>query len=333
MTDQIYPLTFHPQFRDYIWGGRNLERLGRELPDGIVAESWDISGHLSSPTIVDAGPLEGHALTDLVSDLGLDLLGRCNQDALERNKFPLLVKLLDANKDLSVQVHPDDKYAYAYENGDFGKTEMWYVLHARPDAQIIYGVRPNVTRERFRKALEAGNLEPCMHYLPVKAGDAILLRAGALHALMSGVVAVEIQQNSDLTYRVYDWNRVGPDGKGRPLHIDRALDVIDFDLVEPGPYIPRTIESGSGITRQLISQSHAFTVEKISLDAGASYAGHCNGETFEIWGCLEGESLVEWDGEPVSLPAVRFTLLPAQLGEFRVSATTPATLLRAYSCH
>jgi len=333
MTDRIYPLTFHPQFRDYIWGGRNLERLGRKLPDGIVAESWDISGHPSSPTIVDAGPLEGRALTDLVSELGLDLLGRCNQDALERDKFPLLVKLLDANKDLSVQVHPDDKYAYAHENGNFGKTEMWYVLHARPGAQIIYGVQPNVTRERFRNALEAGDLESCMHYLPVQAGDAILLRAGALHALLSGVVVVEIQQNSDLTYRVYDWNRVGPDGKGRPLHIDRALEVIDFDLVKPDPYSPRVIESGQGVVRELVSQSHAFTVEKTSLEAGAHFAGVCDGETFEIWGCIEGESLVEWEGAPVSLPAVRFTLLPAQLGAFRVSATRPATLLRAYSCH
>lgn len=327
----MYPLTFHPEFRDYIWGGRNLERLGRKLPAGIVAESWDISGHPSAPTRVDAGPLAGWKLTDLIAELGLDLLGRRNQAALERSSFPLLVKLLDANADLSVQVHPPDDYALAHEQGDRGKTEMWYILQARPGAQIIYGLRPGVTRESFRAALEAGRLETCMHYLAVQPGDAILLRAGSLHALLSGVVAVEIQQNSDLTYRVYDWNRVGVDGRPRPLHIEKALDVIDFALIEPGPYIPRIVEERPGIHRSIISQSHVFVVEKIELASGVSIDGRCVGETFEIWGCLDGECEVQWAGDPVVLPAIRFTLLPARLDTFRITARTDTTLLRTYT--
>lgn len=331
MDNRIYPLTFQPEFRHYIWGGRNLERLGRTLPDGIIAESWEISGYHASPTVVDAGPLQGWALTDLVSELGLDLLGQKNRAALARDRFPLLVKLLDANRKLSVQVHPPDTYAYEHENGELGKTEMWYILYAEPGARIIYGVRPGVTRNIFRQELEAGKLEHCMLYLPVHPGDAILLKAGSLHALLEGVMAVEIQQNSDVTYRVYDWNRVDPDGKSRPLHIEKALDVIDFDLVEPGPFPPVLIQDHAGIRRELISTSNVFDVEKVQLDAGVSYVGDCNDETFEIWGCLEGECEIHWAGDPLTLPAVRFTLLPAALGRFQVHAETPATLLRSWA--
>jgi len=332
MNKNIYPLTFTPVFRDYIWGGRNLEtKLGRNIPPGRVAESWDISGHPSSPTQVDSGPLAGQTLPTVLELLGSDLVGSRSQDMLARGKFPLLVKLLDANKPLSVQVHPDDNYANIHENGELGKTEMWYILYAEPKAHLIYGLKSGVTPASFRQRLEAGNLESCLHYLPVKAGDAVFIPAGSVHAIMEGIVLAEIQQNSDTTYRVYDWNRVGVDGKPRPLHIDRAIDVINFEQVEPGAYVPELLEENGGVRRESITTSPHFNVERVTFERENNFfEGLCDGSTFEIWGTMSGHCKVVWANQSLDLPAIRFTLLPATLGNFEIKATTPTTLLRVY---
>lgn len=332
MNEYIYPLTFEPVFRDYIWGGRKLETLlGRDLPPGIVAESWEISGHPSSPTQVNNGPLAAKTLPEALDLLGLELVGSRSQAMLARGKFPLLIKLLDANQPLSVQVHPADAYAQAHENGELGKTEMWYILRAEAGARLIYGLKPGVTRASFRAALEAGNLETCLHQLPVKAGDSVFIPAGSVHAIMEGIVLAEIQQNSDTTYRVYDWNRVGADGRPRPLHVDKALEVIDFEQVEPGPFSPRLLEQSDGLRRELITTCPYFNVERLTLvRPGAVFKGQCDGRTFEIWGTMSGQTRISWRGQPLELPAVRFSLLPAALGAFEVEATAPATLLRVY---
>ena len=333
MKNNIYPLTFAPVFRNYIWGGRNLETiLGRKIPEGTIAESWDISGHPSSPTAVDVGPLAGQTLPEVLSLLGLDLVGHRSQAMLDRGKFPLLVKILDANKPLSVQVHPKDEYANLHENGELGKTEMWYILHAKPEARLIYGLKSDITPDTFRHAIASGTLETCLHELPVKAGDAIFIPAGSVHALKEGIILAEIQQNSDTTYRVYDWNRLGTDGKPRPLHIDKALDVINFAQVEPGPFIPQPIETAKGLRREFITISDHFNVEMLTFEGGnRSFQGHTDGNTFEIWGTMSGYAQVAWPGgAPVDLPTIRFTLLPATLGEFTIEVSAPSTLLRAY---
>lgn len=328
----VYPLTFDPVFRDYIWGGRNLETLlGRELPPGIVAESWDISGHPSSPTLVDAGALAGLTLPQVLDLWGEALVGTRSRWATDRGKFPLLVKLLDANRPLSVQVHPPDEYALAHENGELGKTEMWYVLHAGPGAELIYGLSQETTPDDFRAALERGDLADYLHRLPVQAGDTVLIPTGTLHALLEGIVVAEIQQNSDTTYRVYDWGRVGADGKPRPLHVDRALEVIDFGRVRPTASRPEVVGGRRGLVRFELARCPYFVVEKVELEGGAAYKGRCDGATFEIWGCVTGAAQVHWAGDPVSLAAVRFVLLPAALAEFTIRAEGPATLLRAYA--
>jgi mannose-6-phosphate isomerase len=331
MNEEIYPLTFNPVFKDYIWGGRNLEtKLGRDLPPGKVAESWEISGHPSSSTKVANGPLAGQSLPEVMDLLGQDLVGSRSQTMLARGKFPLLIKLLDANRRLSVQVHPDDAYATKHEDGELGKTEMWYVLHAEPDARLIYGLQEGVSPGAFREALHAGQLEKCLHQLQVKAGDAIFIPSGSIHAIMEGLIIAEIQQNSDTTYRVYDWNRVGDDGKPRPLHIDKALDVIDFELVEPGPFIPELVEETDSLRREVISTCPYFTVERLTFDQTASFKGDNDGSTFEIWGAMTGQAQVEWRYAPLDLPSVRFGLLPAALGNFEIKVPGPATLLRVY---
>ncbi len=333
MTTDIYPLTFEPVFRDYIWGGRNLETLfGRHLPEGRIAESWEISGHPSSPTVVSNGPLAGKTLPELVTEMGVDLVGTASAEMLARGKFPLLVKLLDANRDLSVQVHPNDAYAGEYENGELGKTEMWYILWAAPNAELIYGVAEGVTRESFKKAIESNTLETQLNRIPIKAGDTVFVPSGTVHALLAGTVAAEIQQNSDTTYRVYDWGRVGDDGKPRPLHIDKALDVIDFDRAAPPLVEPVQVWSGEGLEMDSLVACPQFRIDRVTMEQGLAIEGYCSGVTFEIWGCIKGQVRIEHDDElwpAVDISAVGWVLLPATLGDFTVRASEDSVLLRA----
>ncbi|MFZ1268234.1 MAG: type I phosphomannose isomerase catalytic subunit [Anaerolineae bacterium] len=323
----LYPLTFTPVLKDYLWGGRNLAKLGRQLPPaGPVAESWEIAGHVDGATIVDNGPLAGQPLTAVQQALGLDLIGRCNAWAQARGKFPLLVKLLDAQTPLSVQVHPDDAYALAHEGNELGKTEMWVILHAEPQARLILGVRAGADAAKFRQALDEGRLQPLLHVLPVKTGDHVCVPAGTLHAIMGGLLIAEIQQNSNATYRVYDWNRVGADGKPRPLHVEKALDVIDFGQVEPAVGQPQLLADVNGVQRWELCRNRYFVTERVIMAPGASFDGVCDGESLEIWGVLAGQAIIA----DLALAAVRFTLLPAALGAFTVRASAPATLLRTY---
>jgi mannose-6-phosphate isomerase len=328
---KLYPLTFFPALRDYLWGGRRLETLyGRMLPPGVVAESWEISGHPAAVTNADSGAWMGQPLPAILSALGERLVGTRGGWALARNRFPLLVKLLDAHQDLSVQVHPGDEYAGTHENGELGKTEMWYFLDAEPDTRIILGLRPGVTRQSLAGALRDGRLSDLLNYVPVRAGQAVQMRTGTLHALLAGTVATEIQQNSDLTYRLYDWGRVGTDGNPRPLHIQQALDVIDFEASPQGVVTPSLLVSSRRMRRFELARNRYFVVEKIELAAGGRYGGLCDGSTLEIWGCVAGDAAVHWAGEPVRLPAIRYTLLPAALGRFSVTASQPSICLRAF---
>ncbi len=324
---KLYPLLFEPVLKNYLWGGRNLAHLGRQLPsDGVVAESWEIGAHEDGTTVVTNGPFAGQPLTAVQAQLGLDLIGTRNAWAQARGKFPLLIKLLDAAQPLSVQVHPNDDYALAHEGNELGKTEMWVVLHARPGAELILGVTAGTTRETLRASLLAGKPDPYLHRIKVRVGDHVCVPSGTLHAIMDGLIIAEIQQNSNATYRVFDWNRVGPDGKPRALHIGKALDVIDFTAVEPSVCPAQSVEQGQGYTRSLLCRNRYFVTERVGLDAGATYRGNCDGSTLEIWGVIAGEATVS--GE--TLEAVRFTLLPAALGQFEVTTAQGATLLRTY---
>ena len=319
-------MTFEPVLKDYIWGGRNLERFGRHLPPGVIAESWEIAAHKNGTTTVDNGRYAGKLLTEVQRELGLDLIGRNCSWAQERGKFPLLVKLLDANRPLSVQVHPNDDYALTNEGNELGKTEMWVVLHAEPDARLILGVKPGTSRSSFGQAILDGRLEPFLHSFPAKAGDHICVPAGSLHAIMDGLIIAEIQQNSDTTYRVYDWNRLGADGQPRPLHVEKALDVINFQQVEPGVSAATLIAEDVGLSRYLLCKNSYFVTERIELACGATFVGDCTGDSLEIWGVLQGSAQISGLG----LDAIRFTLLPAALGAFEVVANQDSVLLRTY---
>lgn len=328
MEPTCYPLLFTPVLKDYIWGGRNLEKLARALPPtGVIAESWEIAAHADGDTPVENGRFAGQPLTAVHAQLGLDLIGQRNAWAQARAKFPLLIKLLDANQPLSVQVHPDDAYAQTHEGQELGKTEMWVVLHATPDAEIILGLTAGTTPEAFRMALENGRPEPHLHHIPLKTGDHVCVPAGSLHAIMGGLLIAEIQQNSNTTYRVYDWNRCGTDGRLRPLHIAKALDVINFAQIAPQPCPPLPLDNLTDGRRWELCRNPYFVVERVELPTGGTIHGRTTGATCEIWGVLEGDVTVnDWP-----LTAVRFTLLPAALGDYTITTPTPAHLLRCYT--
>lgn len=323
----LYPLTFTPVLKEYIWGGRKLATLlGRELPPGVnIAESWEIAAHPHGDARVANGALRGRSLAELTGAYGSALTG----GRARPGRFPLLVKLLDAHQKLSVQVHPDDAYAQRHEGGELGKAEMWVVLHAEAGASVVLGLQPGATPERLRAALAAGNLEQWLHILPVQAGDAVCVPAGAIHALLGGAVIAEIQQNSDTTYRLYDWNRTGADGRPRPLHVEKALQVIDFSLVRPGLAQPALLAEHDGLRRWQLCAAPTFIVERLELAAGACWQGSLTGETLEIWGTVAGAATVTAGATTLPLPAVQFALLPAALGDYTITAGQPATLLRA----
>jgi mannose-6-phosphate isomerase len=329
LDSAVYPLTFTPVLRDYMWGGRRLETLyGRALPPGLTAESWEISGHPNGPTIATAGRWQGQPLPAIQDALGERLVGTRAAWALARRKFPLLVKLLDAQQDLSVQVHPDDAYAQAHENGELGKSEMWYVLHTEPGTELVRGVCPGVDRQAFQDALRTGQIRRVLCRQPVHAGQVFDVPPGTIHALLAGAIVAEIQQNSDTTYRIYDWDRLGPDGRPRVLHIVKALDVIDFSG-HSSANSPQALQTAPEIKRVEVVRNRYFVVEEVRLDGGA-YSGFCDGSTLELWGCVSGRATIAWDGAPVELPAIRFVLLPAALGAFTIMAAGPSVCLRAY---
>ena len=328
----FYPLLFRPVLKDYLWGGRNLEtRFGRILPPHTqIAESWEIAAHPDGDTPILNGPYAGLTLSALHTQLGLDLIGAHNTWAQARGKFPLLVKLLDAQDKLSVQVHPPDDYARTHAGNELGKTEMWVILDATPDAAVILGVRRGADRDHFQRALVAGEVESCLHTLPVRAGDFVCVPAGSLHAILGGVLIAEIQQNSNTTYRVYDWNRLDKNGLPRALHIQAALDVINFDQIEPRLPEALPLPAPAGLARYQLCRNRYFAVERWHIPAGADLRGNCDGSTLEIWGTLAGEVALTDGRETISLPAISFTLLPAALGPFTITAHTPVTLLRVY---
>jgi mannose-6-phosphate isomerase len=319
----LYPLQFSPIFKDYPWGGRNLARYGRSLPDGIVAESWDVAAHPNGSSPIRDGALQGRSLVDAMEVWGEALLGDSNQDALARGRFPLLIKLLDANTFLSVQVHPDDAYAFAHE-GELGKTEMWIVLHAQPGAYILFGWNEPMTREKYAEAIAEGRSAEVIQKLPVQVGDTIFVAPGTIHALGEGVIVAEIQQNSDTTYRVYDW------GRPRPLHIEKALDVFDYAKVKPGVAKPALLLDDAGMRVEVLATCPFFQTERVTMPDGGAFFGDADGESFEIFGVLEGTARLEWDGEPVTLSAIDWALVPADLGEFQVVADDRCVFLRIF---
>ena len=310
-----YPIKFKPVYKDYIWGGRYFEKFDRELPDGILAESWELSCHKNGVSIVSNGVLVGKTLPEIIKADSENLLGTKFSVACE--EIPLLIKLIDANDRLSVQVHPDDNYAAVYEGG-LGKNEMWYIIDVKPGAKLVAGLKAGVTKEKFAKAIKEKHIEACLLEVEVKPGDVINIPAGLVHSIGAGIVIAEIQQTSDTTYRVFDYNRLDSKGIGRPLHLEKALDVINF---EAGP---RNVKCegvnmilNENCNKTVFLANKYFACER--YDVKGSFAEKCDGSKFYIFICLEGNGNIESKNMTVSFKAGETVFIPAAIGKYSVA--------------
>lgn len=310
----LYPLKLRPVYKEPIWGGKKLrEKFGKDIPSDSTGESWEIACHANGTSTVANGVLAGKSLQEVLDTYGARLLGQRIGDK-ELEKFPLLVKILDASDKLSVQVHPEDVYAFENENGELGKTEMWYVIDAEPGAQLVYGVKPGTSKEQFKQAILEGTLEKYLNFVDVSQGDVFFIPATTLHAIGEGLLIAEIQQNSDTTYRVYDWNRVGNDGKPRQLHIEKALDVTDFsDVTDREKTEGLSVEEGENVRTYLVACTY-FATERV--DVKQSSREQLDGEKFDIIMVLEGEGKITYaEGEEMFKAGDSF-LIPACMGNY-----------------
>ncbi|NLN63886.1 MAG: class I mannose-6-phosphate isomerase [Clostridiaceae bacterium] len=317
----FYPLKFEPVYKDYLWGGRNLSKFGKQLPEGKVAESWELSCHPDGMSVVKNGLFKGRTLQALLDEYGKEITG---QDRIA--VFPLLIKLIDANDKLSVQVHPDDDYARRHEGGQ-GKNEMWYIIDAKPDACLILDLKPGVTRKVFEKAVQEKRVEDCLQKVPVKKGDFINIPAGLVHAIGEGIVLAEVQQNSNITYRIYDYNRTDAFGNTRPLHLDKAMEVINFNgqrQAVQGDGVPYDL-SGNGTAMVLVKNDY-FCVELFRANGNIEQA--TLNRQFHIYICLEGEGTIQWGRDSMQFHMGETFMVPSSLGDYTLSGAFNA--LRAY---
>lgn len=304
-----YPLQFQPEFKDRVWGGRSLERFGFRMPEGRIGEAWTIGDHPNGTTKVMNGELAGLGLDQVREQYGKAFFG-AKGFSEKTGRFPLLIKLLDCEDDLSVQVHPNDDYS-RLPQGELGKTEMWYVLDAKPGAKIIYGLKDSVTRESLAQAIAEGRIMDTMNEVSVSAGDTFYIPAGTVHALCAGVLVAEIQQNSDTTYRLYDYDRPGLDGKPRELHVEDSLNVIAY---EGSGATRMTTELASDNDWLTLAESPYFTVEKGRTSGRWELA--TGGDSFIIHIICEGTGSLTWSGGSLDAKPGDCFLVPANLGSY-----------------
>lgn len=319
----LYPLKFDPIYKQIVWGGTNISKYFlRNIPLDNVAESWEICCRDDGTSIVSEGVLKGMDLQCLILKYRDKLLGVKTYQKFG-TRFPLLIKIIDANENLSVQVHPDDSYARV--NGENnGKNELWYILDAKKNAEIVYGVKNDKTKEDFIKAVSENKIEQTLNTVDVISGDVFYVPAGKVHAILSGILIAEIQQNSNTTYRIYDWGRVDKEGNSRMLNTSEALDVIDFTS-QNEPETCSQIINNQDYCAASVLRSEYFNIDKISVH-------NCYISTaissFIILMCIKGSGTIFYDGGICSIIFGETVLLPACMGEFTIDGNM--TLLSIY---
>jgi mannose-6-phosphate isomerase len=314
-------LRFKPILREALWGGRRLAELGKPLGSGEhYSESWEIVDHGAEQSQVVGGPLAGATLHDLVKRHGASLFGR-HQD---RAQFPLLVKFLDCQKTLSVQVHPNDSQAVRLTPPDSGKTEAWVVLAAEPGSKIYAGLRPGVDRAALQRAVADGDCETCLHSFEPRAGDCVFIEAGTVHALGAGLLIAEIQQASDTTFRLFDWNRVDRDGRPRTLHVEESLATIDYRRGPVNPILPLSTDQAH-IERLVACDK--FVVDRLKLETPKQLDVY---DRFHILTVIDGELSVSSAEEQTRLRRGDTLLVPACTREVQFVPQGRAVLLDMY---
>lgn len=311
------PLFMKPIYKDYIWGGTRLkEYLKKDIKTDTVAESWEMSTNEAGLSKTQTG----QTLKELFEDETIkeEIFGTKTKNMKE---FPLLIKFIDAKDNLSVQVHPDDEYALKYEN-DKGKTEMWYVMDCDENAKIICGIKESIKQEEIANIIHKGKIREILNEVPIHKGDVIFIPSGTIHAILKGTLICEIQQNSNLTYRVYDWDRIGKDGKPRELHIEKAIDVIKQDSEQK---IVNTETQAVDTSSNVISCNY-FKADTICI--GSKYKQVSNKETFEAMMVVEGNGIIKTNGKEYKIKLGDSFIIPASLGKYEIEGSI--TLLKAY---
>lgn len=322
---QLYPLKFEPVLKDKIWGGVKLNRLfGKNAQSSRLGESWELSGYENDESVVNNGFLAGNTLTELVEIYMGELIGDKVYEDYGQS-FPLLFKLIDANDNLSIQVHPGDEIA-AERHDSFGKTEMWYVVDAEPGASLIIGFKNDCDRDTYLDALEAGNIEELLQQVAVTKGDVLFIPAGLVHAIGKGVVVAEIQQSSDITYRIYDYKRTDDHGNERELHTEQALDVIDFSAAKE----PKVKYEARMNDLCPLVQCEYFTTGILRFNEPLT-RNYGMIDSFVAYMCLEGSIVIESENglrTPVSKGDT--VMIPASLNEIGLIPEGEAVLLEVY---
>lgn len=317
----MYPLLLKPAVKDYLWGGTRLKsEFKYESDKEIAAEGWVLSCHKDGPSTVVNGEMAGKALPEVLEMWGKKALGA---RAEKFSYFPLLIKLIDAKDRLSVQVHPDDEYALKNE-GEYGKTEMWYVVDCDEGAELIYGFKEDISKEEFESRIKDNTLTEVCNFVPVHKGDVFFIGAGTLHAIGKGILIAEVQQNSNTTYRVSDYGRLGADGKPRPLHIEKAVEVTKCEkpACEYGQVGEITV-SGNDIKRELACCDF-FKAYKLELNE--KFTVNAN-ESFVSLLCLEGDASLSWADGNMDIKKGDSVFVPAG---FEVKLTGKAEILCSY---
>lgn len=322
MTTKLYPLKFQPILKDKIWGGTKLvSQLNKSSASNQLGESWEISTVPGDISKVVNGDLKSRNLQDLLELYTADLIGKKNHERFGNN-FPLLIKFIDAKQDLSIQLHPDDNLAKARHNS-FGKTEMWYVMQADKDANLIVGFNQKVNKEVYLRHLEEKTLTKILNFDKVKEGDTYFIEAGRVHAIGAGVMLAEIQQTSDVTYRVYDWERVDDEGNERELHNDIAIDAFKFDLKDD---FRVDYKKRKNLTNEMVSCPF-FTTNYLELDK--ELVKENTHDSFIIYMCIDGEVEVSTENTKELISKGETILMPAAIKDFTLK-TKNAKLLEVY---
>ncbi len=302
----MYPILLKAPTKDYLWGGNKLKtEFGFECDSEIAAEAWVLSCHKDGMNTVIGGEFDGKTLNEVLEIWGKDALG---ERAAKFSYFPILIKLIDAKQKLSVQVHPDDEYALKNE-GEYGKTEMWYVVDCEEGAQLIYGFKDEISKEEFEARIKDNTLTDVCNFVPVHKGDMFFISAGTLHAIGEGILIAEVQQNSNTTYRVSDYGRLGADGKPRELHIEKAIDVTKCEKPAlPYGQVGKITQNGEDSYKEL-ARCDLFTTGVISLKKSTVINTQ---ESFVSLVVLDGEMTLEWDGGKIDAKKGNSIFIPAK---------------------
>jgi mannose-6-phosphate isomerase len=320
-----YPLKFQPILKEKIWGGNKLvELLHKETQKSRVGESWEISDVEGDTSIVANGNLKGKSLRTLLKEYKGELMGEKAYKTFG-NRFPLLIKFIDANTELSVQLHPNDRVAKERHNS-FGKTEMWYIMAADEHAEIIVGFKKNISKAEYLKQLNSGNITELLNFEQVKEGDAFFINPGKVHAIGAGVLLAEIQQTSDITYRIYDWDRTDADGKSRDLHTDLALDIIDFEFKKDfkKPYTHSRNTSNNIVTCEY------FTTNFLPISGGTVKKNYTAIDSFVIYMCVRGAAEISVYGNSENIEQGQTVFIPAKSDHVELFSKAGAELLEIY---